>query len=401
MAGKPAYGELEQRVKELEKEAAQRKQAEKALRESEEKCSTVLEANPDPVVVYDKEGKVIYFNPAFTRVLGWTLEECFGKKMDVFVPEEDWPETKKMIGKILTGERLSGFETHRYTKEGNIIPVSISGAIYRDWNGGLVGSVINLRDISEQKRLESQLIQAHKMEAIATIAGGIAHEFNNTLVGIIGNIDLLQMNFPDDETISKYIKVMKASGLRMADLTNKLLAYAREGKYQSKIISINDVVRDTLSLIRHTINSSIQVETDLSRDISDIKADLTQVQMVLSAMLSNASEAIENKGRIRIITREEEIDEEYAKNHSGLKPGYYVCLMVEDDGRGMDEETRSKVFEPFFTTKYHGRGLGMAAAYGIIKNHDGWISVDSELGKGAVARIYLPAVKVKDKKKGN
>ena len=192
---------------------------------------------------------------------------------------------------------------------------------------------------------------------------------------------------------------MKASGLRMADLTNKLLAYAREGKYQSKIISINDVVRDTLSLIRHTINSSIQVETDLSRDISDIKADLTQVQMVLSAMLSNASEAIENKGRIRIITREEEIDKEYAKNHSGLKPGYYVCLMVEDDGRGMDEETRSKVFEPFFTTKYHGRGLGMAAAYGIIKNHDGWISVDSELGKGAFARIYLPAVTVKDKEK--
>jgi PAS domain S-box-containing protein len=394
MTGKPTYEELEQRVKGLEKEAAQRMQAEKALRESEEKCRTVLEANPDPVVVYDKEGKVIYFNPAFTRVLGWTLEECFGKKMDVFVPDEDWPETKKMLGKVLTGERLSGFETQRYTKEGNIIPVSISGAVYRDWNGGLVGSVINLRDISEQKRLESQLIQAHKMEAIATIAGGIAHEFNNTLVGIIGNIDLLQMNFPDDETISKYIKVMKASSLRMVDLTNKLLAYAREGKYQSKIISINDVVRETLSLTWHTINSSIQVETDLHRDISDIKADLTQMQMVLSAMLSNASEAIEDKGRIRIITREEEIDEEYAKNHSGLKPGYYVCLMVEDDGRGMDEETRSKVFEPFFTTKHHGRGLGMAAAYGIIKNHDGWISVDSELGKGAVARIYLSAVKV-------
>ncbi|MBU0986757.1 MAG: PAS domain S-box protein, partial [Proteobacteria bacterium] len=152
------------------RDISDRKQAEESLRESEEKYRTVLEANPDPVVVYDIEGKVIYFNPAFTRVFGWTLAERLGNKMDVFVPEEAWRETKMMIKKVLGGERFSSIETLRYSKKGEIIPVSVSGAIYKDKNGNPVGSVINLRDISHQKKLEAQLQQAQKMEAIGTLA---------------------------------------------------------------------------------------------------------------------------------------------------------------------------------------------------------------------------------------
>ena len=154
-------------------------------------------------------------------------------------------------------------------------------------------------------------------------------------------------------------------------------------------------------MIMHTIDPAIQIDTDISRDIFNIKADITQMQMVLSAILSNASEAIKGEGRIRITCKNEMITDERAKDFPGLKPGPYVNLKIEDDGKGMDEETKGRIFEPFFTNKFQGRGLGMAAAYGIIKNHDGWISVDSELGKRTTVRIFLPATeaRVKELKK--
>lgn len=253
-------------------------------------------------------------------------------------------------------------------------------------------------DITEQQKLQAQLQQAQKMEAIATLAGGIAHEFNNTLVGITGNIDLLQIDLPEEKSISKYTERMRASANRMAHLTDQLLAYARGGKYQPKNISLTDFVQDTLPSMKQSIDPSIHIETDLPNDIENVESDITQMQMVLSAILNNSVEAIKDQGRIRILVKNEEIEEEFAKNRPGFKPGNYVSLIVEDDGKGMDKETRGKIFDPFFTTKFQGRGLGMAAVYGIVKNHGGWIYVDSELGKGTVVRIYLPAIKVQMKK---
>ncbi len=172
------------------KDTMEHKRVEDDLKQSDEKYRSILEANPDPVIVYDMEGKVDYFNPAFTSVFGWTLDECFGKSMDVFVPEDAWPETKMMINKVLAGESFSGIETRRYTKEGSIIHVSISGAIHRNGDGNPMGSVVNLRDINEQKKLEKQLRQAQKMEALGILSGGIAHDFNNLLSIITGNIEL-------------------------------------------------------------------------------------------------------------------------------------------------------------------------------------------------------------------
>jgi len=206
------------------------------------------------------------------------------------------------------------------------------------------------------------------------------------------NLDMLEMGYPDDADIKKYADRMMDSTHRMADLTGQLLAYAKGGKYQVKTTSLRDFVRDTLPLIKHTLKSSVSIETDLPRDIMNIKTDLTQLQMVLSAVLKNASEAIEDEGLIRVTCRNETIAEKDIKDFPGLKIGPYICLTITDDGKGMDKETRSRIFEPFFTTKFQGRGLGMAAAYGIIKNHDGWISVDSEIGKGTTLRIYFPAI---------
>ena len=243
----------------------------------------------------------------------------------------------------------------------------------------------------QRRQMEARLRQAQKMEAIGTLAGSIAHQFNNALTVITGNIDFLEMDFPGNENVTNYTREMKASVIQMTQLTAQLMAYVGGGKYQAKTVSLSDFVRDTLPLLKHIMGPGIQVNTDLSRDIFNIKADLTQMQMVLSAVLINASESIEKKGCIRITCRNMMITDKTVEDFHGLTPGNYVNLTISDDGKGMDEETRTRIFEPFFTTNFLGRGLGMAAAYGIIKNHDGWISVDSEPGYGTIVKIYLPA----------
>ena len=252
----------------------------------------------------------------------------------------------------------------------------------------------------EIRKLREELLQSRRMEALSTLAGGIAHRFNNALSAITGNADLIEMEFPGDDKIKRYITPMKKSAHQMAHLSNQLLAYAGGGKYNPEVISPTVLLKDTLPLIEDTVHPDIRVETDLPSDIMSIDADNEQMQMVLSAIITNANDAIEDKGRITISAKNKEIDEDFVKVYPALKPGPYVSITFEDNGKGMDEETKDRIFEPFFTTHFMVRGLGMAAVYGIIKNHDGWIIVDSELGKGTRVVIYLPAVegKVKEEK---
>jgi CheY-like chemotaxis protein len=239
---------------------------------------------------------------------------------------------------------------------------------------------------------EKKELQVQRMESIFTLAGGIAHDFNNILSGITGNIELLKMDLPNITNMDQYVEAMSNAAQRMVLLTDQLLAYARGGKYWPKTISLTKFVEETLPMIQNKISPAICVRTNLARDISSVEADMTQMHMVLSAVVINAAEAIEGQGQIIIRTSNKEIDEGVAKYNPGLKTGHYSCLTVQDYGKGMDAETKRKIFEPFFTRKFQGRGLGMAAVYGIVKNHGGWISVDSQLGKGTVVRIYLPVV---------
>ncbi len=377
------------------RDVTERKQAEEALRESEEKYRTVLEANPDPVVVYDMEGKVVYFNPAFTRVLGWTLEERFGKKMDVFVPDEAWPETKMMIDKVLAGESFSGIETRRYTKDGKIVPVSLSGAIYRDQDGNPVGSVINIRDISEQKKIEAQLLQSQRMEAVYTLAGGIAHDFNNLLSGIHGRASLMMMDIdsshPHFEHLAGIDKYVKSA----VQLTKQLLGFARGGKYEVKSVDINEIVEKSSKMFGRT-KKEIRVHRENQKNIWAAEVDPGQIEQVLLNLYVNAWHAMPGGGDLYIQTKNVIIDENYIKPYK-VEPGRYVTISVTDTGVGMDKATQKRIFEPFFTTKEMGRGtgLGLASVYGIIKNHGGFINVYSEKGEGATFNIYLPASKEK------
>jgi signal transduction histidine kinase len=275
---------------------------------------------------------------------------------------------------------------------GNAVPLF-------DQAGEVTEIITTFMDITERKkaeeereRFQSRLFQTQKMETITTLAGGVAHQFNNALSIIFSNLDLMEMLSEEKASIPNYVDRIKESSNRMLQLTNQLLAYARGGKYHAQEMSLSYFVKDTLPLLVHNIKSSITIETDLPQDIANIKADSVQMQMVLSAVLSNASEAIEERGSIAISCSDEEIPGTTAKKYPEAEAGAYVKLSIVDDGKGMDEETKERVFEPFYTTKFQGRGLGMAAVYGIVKNHSGWIVLDSELGKGTSVNIYLPAV---------
>ena len=377
------------------RDITERKSIEDALKQSEEKYRIVLEANPDPVVIYDMEGKVTYLNIAFTNVFGWRLEECIGKKMDIFVPEDAWPETTMMINKVLSGENFSGVETRRYTKDGSIIPVSISGAVYRDKSGNPIGSIINLRDISGQKELEIQLQQAQKMEAIGTLAGGIAHDFNNLLMGIQGCTSLMSLNTDSGHPNFEYVNRIQNYIKNAANLTKQLLGFARSGKYEIKPTDLNDIVDKSSEMFGRT-RKEITIHKKFQSDIWTVEVDQTQIEQVLLNLYVNAWQAMSGTGELNLQTENIILKDKDVKPY-GVSSGRYVKTSVKDTGIGIDETIQHKIFDPFFTTKEMGRGtgLGLASAYGIIKNHDGIINVHSKKGEGATFNIFLPASKKK------
>ena len=373
----------------------ERKKAIEALRDSEKKYRTVLEANPDPVVVYDIEGKVVYFNPAFTRVFGWSLGKRLGKKMDLFVPEENWTETKMMVNRVLAGESFSGIESRRYTKEGKIIPVSISGAVLRDMDGNPVGSVINLRDISGQKNLESQLQHAQKMEAVGTLAGGIAHDFNNLLQAIQGYTELLLMRKKEGEPGFRELREIIRASKRGAELTQQLLTFSRKVESKRKPLDLNQEVGELRQLLERTLPKMIEVEFNLAHDLRMINADSAQLKQVLMNLAVNAKDAMPEGGKIIVETQNITLDQELCTRYSEVKPGDYVLLSMADTGHGMEKEILEHIFDPFYTTKEVGKGtgLGLAIVYGIVKSHEGYVMCYSRPGSGTSFRIYLPVSK--------
>jgi len=352
--------------------------AQKSMQEGEEKYRTLFEYNPIETITVDHDARVTGYNLAKTNSgdkvpgIGDVMYKDYAGKHDINMYNELMECIKSNISKE--------FPEQKYNDNFLFIRIAPFSK----------GAIITAIDITKQKQLQTQLQQVKKMDAISTLAGGIAHQFNNILSGITGNTELLLMEYEGDNKIKKFSERLFGLTRRMTGLTSQLLAYARGGKYQERQLSVRELVKETLPLIEHSMNQSIKVVMNLEKDIPIIKADATQLQMVFSAVMSNASEAIEKSGSIRVAVQKKDVDVKYAMQHPGLKVGQYVRLTVEDDGKGLDSESKERIFEPFYSTKLQGRGLGMAASYGVIINHGGWIEIDSEPGKGAVVSIYLP-----------
>jgi len=369
------------------------KQAENDLRESEERLRAALEANPDPVVLYDMKGGVIFFNPAFTSVFGWALDECKGKKLDYFVPHQNWPETLLMIEKVIAGQNITATETVRYAKDGTKIPVVVSAATYKDGNGNPLGSIVNLRDIREHRRLQQQLQHSQKMEAIGTLAGGIAHDFNNILAAIMGYCELALLDIDLDSPVSTNLdEILKASN-RAKDLIQQILSFSRQREYEKKPVNIAPIAKEAAKLLRATLPTTIEIRQEIDPNPGLVHADPTQIHQVLMNLGANAGYALSDDGGVlSILLKKIDLGPDAKSIHPDLHHGRYTHVSVIDSGPGITAGVRDRIFEPFFTTKEDGKGTGMglAVVHGIVKSHGGAITVDSSIGQGSTFHIYLP-----------
>ena len=237
---------------------------------------------------------------------------------------------------------------------------------------------------------EKQLLQAQNMESIAALAGGVAHQFNNSLTGLIGYLDLISASVGADEKATAYLERIRPITERMTSLTNHLLAYAQGGKYVVSKLPLKAFIADVQMSARRSIKTGVQLTVQLDDGALNIMVDKIQMRMALLAIISNADEAISDSGDIHISSRPVHSSSLNPAIGFELKPGEYVCLSLRDTGRGMDEDTLRRIFQPFFSTKFEGRGLSMAAVFGIVKNHQGWITVTSKLKHGTTVEIYLP-----------
>ena len=362
----------------------------KELISSRMHLESILNNMSEGILELNSEARIVYANPAAISLIGVSEETLISSTFTELFGEDQ----KRIINDLLPEIGHDPLIIGEYSPVMiNNRQVVLNVLKAKENVQGIYIVIIN--DISERKKLQTQIRQAQMMESIATLAGGIAHQFNNALSVIIGNVELLKMEQSEDAGRTEFLDPIKNAAYRMSMLTSQLLAYARGGKYNPKIISLGKFIENTLPLIQHSIGHSVFVQKFLPPYVLNVEADITQLQMVLSAVLNNAAEAIDGHGQLRLNVTDKEVQ----SGHPHLEPGNYACISIEDDGKGMDEETRARIFEPFFTTYFQGRGLGMAAVYGIIKNHNGWISVDSELGKGTTVCIYLPAFEDMETKK--
>ena len=388
------------------KDITERKQAETALLESESKYRILYDASKkaeelyrslirssaDAIVIYDMNGQTIYVSPMFTQIFGWTLSELEGGRIP-FMPESEKEASMAIIKELVDkGTPCQGFETHRNTKDGRLINVSISASRYEDHKGNPTGMLVILRDISEKKRLETQLQHAQRMESIGTLAGGVAHDFNNLMMGMQGNLSLLLHGIDASHPHFNKLKKIETSIQSGAKLTGQLLGYARKGSYQLIQLDLNSVIRESVETFGRT-RKQVLLHQHLALDLLLVEADRTQIEQVLFNLFINAADAMPDGGELTVETRNIPSREVKGKTYHTWN-GHYVRLKVADTGEGMDTKTRERIFDPFFTTKEMGRGtgLGLASTYGIVTAHGGFIDVDSRKGMGTTFSVYFPAI---------
>ncbi len=371
------------------------KKVQNALKESEERLKAIFRANPDPVAVYNAKGYPIHLNDAFIKTFGWTLKDLQGKRIP-FVPKGHEKLALDKIKEIYTTGHSVRFETKRLSKQGEIFDIFLSAAIFKDAKGINNGLVVNLKNISDRKKLETQLQHAQKIEAIGTLAGGIAHDFNNILFPIMANTEILLMDIAESNPIHDKLQKIYKGAIRARDLVKQILVFSRQDSIEFRIIMLQPVIKKALSSIRSTMPSKIEIQQYISKSCGPVKADSTQIHQIVMNLAANASHAMKKKGGQMKLSLKEKIFDGHEWIDPDMKHGSYVCLSISDTGKGMDKQLIKQIFDPFFTTKEKGRGTGMGLAivHGIVKKMNGFIKVSSKPGKGSTFIIYFPLTKI-------
>ena len=362
------------------------------------RLAMAVEQVAETIVITDRDGTILYANPAFEKTTGYTRAEALGRNPRFLKSDkQDADFYRRMWAVLCRGEVWKGHFINK-RKDGTLYEEEASISPVRDSAGNVVNYVATKRDVTHEALLENQLRQAQKMEAVGRLAGGVAHDFNNLLMGIMGYVELcrdqIEPGHPNREWLDEITRIAQ----RSAEITQQLLTFARKQTIEPKILDMNDAVAGMLKLLRRLIGEDINLAWLPGADLRPVRLDPAQIDQILANLCLNARDAIGGCGKITLETENVMIGADFCAGRVEAVPGAYVCLAVSDNGCGMDPETLSQIFEPFFTTKGmgagKGTGLGLATVYGIVKQNNGFIYATSDPGKGTTFRIYLPQTPV-------
>ena len=377
----------------VNRDITERKEAAESLRQSESGYRSMVEDAPYGIFRCRSDGKLLSTNPAFQRILGYeNRDELLQRNLadEVFGSSSEFQKLKNFLD---DGREFKDVAVELKRRDGAQITVRCSGRSIKG-NEGLASFDVFAEDVTEKRILERQLQMAGKMEAIGRLSGGIAHDFNNLLGVIIGYSQLFKRKLDSQSPLLEHAHEIEKAGQRAAALTRQLLAFSRQQVLSPAVLNLNDLVTDMVKMLPRLIGEDITVQTLTAPDLGSVKADRGQIEQVIMNLAVNARDAMPQGGKLVIETSNRRLDRLYARQHPGARPGEYVMLKVDDSGMGIDADTLVHIFEPFFTTKEVGKGtgLGLATVYGVVKQSEGYIWVDSEPGKGASFQVFLPRV---------
>ncbi len=380
----------------IRKSALSKAETDRIILTSQKKYYDLVESTPDLITIVDAEGRIVFVNHSAVTIFGLPPEECIGKMAFDFIHPEDRQGTMNAFDTWLkSGEEKFRFENRQIGVNNQEHLLTWVIIAERDDTNSVTGFVSTGRDITEYNAMADQLRHNEKMQAIGQLAGGVAHDFNNQLGGILNFAELAKNHMDKDSKTYTYMKKIISGVLHSAELTNQLLAFARKGKYVVRIVDVNAIINEVTSILTHSIDKKIKLLADLNSNPMTVSGDASQLQNAILNIALNARDAMSDGGLLSFSTKVVSVDEEYIQeNNHTIKPDEYLQITIKDTGEGMKDEIQKRMFEPFFTTKEIGKGtgMGMASVYGTILNHSGAIEVDSTVGEGTTVTILLPFI---------
>ena len=368
------------------------------LRKSEERYMDLFEHSPDMYHIVSREGIIISCNQTEADRLGYRKDELVGHSVLTLYLPETHAAIRSFITDVFENNReVSGHEEQIVTKSGNIIDISVSTSIIYDESRKPSFIRIAARDITEKKKLESKIFHAQRIDSIGNLAGGIAHDFNNILTSILGSTAIMKRKMRKSNQWFHFADIIETAAKRGAGLTRQLLTFARKSTPQFRPIIVNDIIEETLRLFERSTDKSIVIQKELTNDLAIIKGDDGQLQQAVLNLLINARDAMPNGGTIIVRSQALNPDLRSASVFGEARAGEFASVAIRDAGSGMSQAVQQRIFEPFFTTKDKGTGLGLSVVYGVVNSHGGFITVQSEVGKGSQFTMFFPLVADREK----
>ena len=361
------------------------------LKQSEQKYVDFFENSPDIYLSVTRHHTIVGCNTTGAEILGCPKQEIIGKRFEDLFAEDRRPAINEQIATMFKeGRALRNLEEQILLKDKRRIHITLSSSLVFDEAGATVNARIVGRDITELKMMEAAVLHAQKIESIGSLAGGVAHDFNNILASVLGSASIMRRKLSEDDKFYKYVEIIEGAARRGSSLTRQLLTFARKTETAAKTVNINALIEETLHMFERSVSKEIVVKTDLTGEVAIVTGDEGQIQQALLNLFLNARDAMSAGGTLSVSTRTIIADAHMATRFVSFKPGPFIVITVADTGSGIDKSIQGRIFEPFFTTKDNGTGLGLSVTYGVVQNHGGFINLESEIGRGSTFAVYLP-----------